>query len=594
MRIDLDQDAEVIAEEHFFGGVGVSAGFAIGTIHLIETGLGQVPEYQIAAESVDGEIARFTRALSRAKRQVTKLKQKSGALAGATAEELGLLLDAHAAMLGSTRMIQSVERNIRERRINAEAAVQEMVQEITRGFARVKDPYLAARLQDIRDVGSRILRQLTKTPYQAFSVLPAGAVVVADELSPADIALMDPTKIAAFVTALGGAEGHTAIMARSMGIPAVLGTPGLLAVARSGQSVIVDGDAGRIVCNPNEATLAEYRRRAEARVRLNRQLARLRTLPAHTRDGTTVGMQANIELARDVQGALNAGAEGIGLLRTEFMFMNRDNSPGEEEQYALLRTVVEGMKGRPVTIRTLDVGGEKLTSALGDSAHHSANPMLGLRAIRFSLKEPKLFEVQLAAILRAGAHGPVRLLLPMISSVHQVRQVTSILKRLAARLRRRNVAIADPLPPLGAMIEVPGAALISDSLAQEVDFFAIGTNDLTMYTLAIDRGDEQVAGLYNPLHPAVLRLIQFTIGAAQRAGKPVSICGEIAGDPRFAPLLVGLGVRDLSMASQSIPRVKQRIRALDTGPATRRALAIMDQADEGRVTALLDDFNESL
>ena len=592
MRTKLDHSTTVPAVEHFLDGVGVSAGFAIGTVHLIETGLGQVPEYSIAAELVDDEVARFAKALSKAKQQVSRLKQKSAALADATAEELGLLLDAHAAMLGSTRMIHAVERNIRDHGINAEAAVQAMVREIARGFARVKDPYLAARLQDIRDVGSRILRQLTETPYQAFSVLPAGAIIIADELSPADIALMDPTKVSAFVTALGGAEGHTAIMARSMGLPAVLGTPGLLAVARSGQSVIVDGDAGRVVINPDEGTVAEYKRRAEARSRLNRQLERLRSLPALTLDGTTVGMQANIELSRDVDGALKAGAEGIGLFRTEFMFMNRDDPPGEEEQYALLRAVVEGVKGAPVTIRTLDVGGEKLTATLGDSVSHSANPMLGLRAIRFSLKQPRLFEVQLSAILRAGAHGPIRLLLPMISSVHQIRQVKTILKRVSARLKRRGAAVAGTPPSLGVMIEVPGAALIADSLAQEVDFFAIGTNDLTMYTLAIDRGDEQVADLYNPLHPAVLRLIQFTVGAAQRAGKPVSICGEIAGDPRFAPLLVGLGVRDLSMASQSIPRVKQRIRALDTGQATRRALAIMDQADEGRVSALLDDFNE--
>jgi phosphoenolpyruvate-protein phosphotransferase (PTS system enzyme I) len=588
----MKTDPEPTPHEHFLDGVGVSAGFAIGTVHLIETGLGQVPEYSISAELVGDEVARFTKALSRAKQQVSRLKHKSMALSDATAEELGLLLDAHAAMLGSTRMIHAVERNIHDHRINAEAAVQAMVREIARGFERVKDPYLAARLQDIRDVGSRILRQLTETPYQAFSVLPAGAIIVADELSPADIALMDPTKVSAFVTALGGAEGHTAIMARSMGIPAVLGTPSLLSVARSGQHVIVDGDAGRVVVNPNDGTVAEYKRRAEARTRLNRQLARLRKLPALTLDGTTVGMQANIELSRDVAGALDAGAEGIGLFRTEFMFMNRDDAPGEEEQYALLRTVVEGMKGRPVTIRTLDVGGEKLTATLGDAGGGSANPMLGLRAIRFSLKQPKLFEIQLSAILRAGAHGPVRLLLPMISSVHQVRQVKTILNRVSTRLKRRGDAVATTRPLLGVMIEVPGAALIADSLAQEVDFFAIGTNDLTMYTLAIDRGDEQVADLYNPLHPAVLRLIQFTVGAAQRAGKPVSICGEIAGDPRFAPLLVGLGVRELSMASQSIPRVKQRIRALDTGPATRRALAIMDQADEGRVSALLDDFNE--
>ncbi len=580
--------------EQVFEGIGVSPGIAFGTAHVVETAFGQVPEYRIAASGIDTEIARFGDAVAMARRQVTKLKRKSAGLSDATAEELGLLLDAHAAMLVSGRMINGIERLIRERRINAEAAVQEVVQGIAQGFASIKDPYLAARIQDIRDVGSRILRQLTKTPYQAFSVLPNGAVVIADELSPADIALMDPVRISAIVTTIGGPEGHAAIMARSIGFPAIVGTAGVLDRIRSGQDIIVDGEAGRIVVNPDGATIAEFRRRAQARKRLNRQLARLRTLPAQTRDGTTVSLQANIELPRDVDGALRAGAEGVGLLRTEFMFMNRDDIPTEDEQYGLLRAIVEGMKGRPVTIRTFDIGGDKFATALGDSGVTGPNPMLGLRAIRLSLKEHRLFEAQLSAILRAGAHGPIRLLLPMISTVDQVRQVRATLLRVSTQLTRCGVSIADPLPPLGVMIEIPAAALIADSLAQDTEFFAIGTNDLTMYTLAIDRGDEQVAGLYNPMHPAVLRLIQSTVAAAQRRNVPVSICGEIAGDPRYVPLLVGLGVRELSMSSLSIPKVKQRIRALDTGPATRRALVILDQGDEASVSALLDDFNSGL
>jgi phosphotransferase system enzyme I (PtsI) len=255
---------------------------------------------------------------------------------------------------------------------------------------------------------------------------------------------------------------------------------------------------------------------------------------------------------------------------------------------------VETLDGRPVTIRTLDVGGEKLATALGERIAESANPALGLRAIRLALKEPKLLETQLSAILRAGAHGPVRILLPMISSVSQVRAVRSILARVVTRLKRRKVPIANPVPPLGVMIEVPGAALTADALARECDFMALGTNDLTMYTLAIDRGDEQVADLYNPLHPSVLRLIQFTVEAAHRNGIPVSVCGEIAGDPRYAPLLVGLGVGELSMAGTALPRVKQRIRRLAAGPATQRARAIMDQVDETRIATLLDDFNEGL
>ena len=259
-----------------------------------------------------------------------------------------------------------------------------------------------------------------------------------------------------------------------------------------------------------------------------------------------------------------------------------------------MTTIVAGMSGKPVTIRTLDLNAEELPDAMSVWGHNAANPLFGRRAVRLSVKQQKLFEVQLSAILRASKHGPVKILLPMISSIHQIRHVKRLLEKVVRRLRKRGTEFPGSLPPIGAMIEVPGAALIADSIAQEVDFFAIGTNDLTMYTLAIDREDEQMAGLFNPLHPAVLRLIQITLTAAQRNDKPVSICGEIAGDPRFAPLLIGLGVRNLSMASQNLPRVKQRIRALDTGPATRRALAILDQTDEDYVRNLLDDFNESL
>ena len=324
-----------------------------------------------------------------------------------------------------------------------------------------------------------------------------------------------------------------------------------------------------------------------------RSLARLRDIPAETRDGQRVTLDVNLELPREVPQAALAGAEGVGLLRTEFLYMNRDDLPGEDEQYAALAEIVTAMEGRPVTVRTLDVGGEKLASSLGDHLGESQNPALGLRAIRLSLKEPKLLRTQLAAMLRAGVHGPLRILLPMISSPAEVAAVRKELDKTARRLRRRGVAIADPLPPLGVMIEVPGAALAADSLAQNCDFFAIGTNDLTMYTLAIDRGEEQVAYLYNPLHPAVLRLIQFSVEAALRARIPVSVCGEMAGDPRFTALLVGLGVRELSMSAKAIPRVKSRILGLDMQAAGRRARIIMDQVDSGRIAMLVDDFNDA-
>lgn len=577
--------------ERIFSGLGVSAGVAIGPAHVRETGAMEVPEYPIPADKVEAERTRFADAAAHARKQVKKLKLKAAALPEAAAEEIGYLLDAHLQMLTNSRLIRGVERRILDQRQNAEAAVQAEISDIARGFADMDDLYIAARVHDIRDVGVRLVRNLTKAPYQAYSRLPEGSVIIAEELTPAETALMDPRHIAGFGTVLGGAEGHTAIMARSLGLPAVLGVAGLIAGVRSGDTVVVDGTAGQIIVNPSSATLAEYQHRREMLHREQRQLARLRRLPAVTRDGTRITLQGNIELAHELKAVLETGVEGIGLLRTEFMFMNRDDLPGEDEQYHALKPLVEGMGGRPVTVRTLDIGGEKLASSLGGRLTDGVNPALGLRAIRLSLKKPRMLETQIAAMLRAGAHGPLRILLPMVSTVGEVHQVRKCLKKVARRLARRGVAIADPLPPLGVMIEVPSAALAADALAHVTDFFAIGTNDLTMYTLAIDRGDEQVAHLYNPLHPAVLRLIQFTTEAASRARIPLSLCGEMAGDPRYSALLLGLGIRDLSMAAASLPRVKQRIRSLDLVAATRRARLIMDQSDAGRIATLLDDFN---
>ena len=378
---------------------------------------------------------------------------------------------------------------------------------------------------------------------------------------------------------------------RALALPAVLGTPGLIARVATGDMVIVDGRRGRVIVNPGSATIEEYTQLRESLHRAQRQLARLRRLPAITRDGVQIRLNANVELPRELDLVRQSGAAGIGLLRSEFQFMNREDLPGEEEQYKSLRQVVEAMDGRPVTVRTLDVGCDKLAYSLEGHLSASPNPALGLRAIRLSLKVPKLLDTQLAAMLRAGAHGPIRILLPMISTASEVRQVRDAMNDVARKLRRRHVKIADPMPLLGAMIETPGAALSADALAVVSDFFAIGTNDLTQYALAIDRGDEQVAHLYNPLHPAVLRLIQFSIEAGIRAGISVSICGEIAGDARFTPLLLGLGARDLSMTPTSIPRIKQRIRGINLAEAARRARIIMEQSDSGRIATLLDDFN---
>jgi phosphoenolpyruvate-protein phosphotransferase (PTS system enzyme I) len=579
------------AAEHKLLGLGVSAGIAIGPAHIGEGGDLPVAESHLPESEIEAERGRFAEAVAVSLKQLRKLKAKTAALPESAAEEIGYLLDAHLAMLSNSRLVRGVEQRIGRARINAERAVQIEINEIAESFAAMRDPYLAARIEDIRVVGTRLIRNLIKKPYVAYSAVPAGAVILAEELSPADTALMDPQRIAGFATVFGGAEGHTAIVARALGLPAVLAVPGLLEHAQAGNTVVIDGTDGCVIIDPSVETVREYEARRDALARERRGLSRLRKLPAVTRDGVEITLEGNLELPIELEQALTNGAMGLGLVRSEFLYMNRDDLPGEEEQYAVFSALVRGMNGKPVTVRTFDLGGEKIARSLSGHSAEPTNPALGLRAIRLSLQDRRLLDPQLAAMLRAANDGPLRILLPMISTASEIRRVREALDQVARRLRRRGVRLPKALPPLGAMIEVPGAALAADSLAAEADFFAIGTNDLIQYTLAIDRSDEQVAHLYNPLHPAVLRLIQFAVEAALRRSMPISVCGEMAGEPRFCALLLGLGLRNLSMAPRNIPRVKQRIRSLDMVAATRRARAIMDQSDSGRIAALLDDFN---
>ena len=578
--------------ERAFEGLAVGAGVAIGTIYRHDShAVVQVRERRIPATKVRSEQHRVLEAAAEAAGHMEALQRQAKRMSGAAGEELGYILDAYQQMLGGSRLVRGVQKRIAEERINAEAAVMKEIGLMAEAFAAMEDPYLAARMADIREVGRRLVESLGKAVETGFENLPLNAVIVADELSPADTALLDPKRVAGLVTMLGGVESHTAIVARSLGLPAVVAAKDVLAAAENGAVIIVDGSTGAVVIDPSAQTLAKYRRKRAGYVKSQQSLKKLKAVPAVTRDGFRIGLQANIELPGDVDLALAAGAEGVGLFRSEFMFMNRSDLPSEEEQFVELSQAVKKMGGRTVTIRTLDVGADKLGDAFG--LKPGPNPALGLRAIRFSLSRRKIMLIQLSAILRASAFGPVRILLPMVCIVDEVRQVRRMLTRLIAQLKRRGVKISDPPPPLGVMIEIPGAALAADALAAESDFFAIGTNDLTQYTLAIDRTDEQVAYLYNPLHPAVLRLIQFSAEAAMAARIPVSVCGEMAGDERMTPILLGFGITELSMSANSLPRVKKRILDLNLSAISGRVRRITSESDPARVKAVVEDLDKA-
>ncbi|MBB4313475.1 phosphoenolpyruvate--protein phosphotransferase [Roseospira marina] len=570
-------------------GVAVGPGFAIGTIYLYDNGLAPIPEYRIPPLLVERERLRFAHAADRSIKELNALGQKARALPGAAGEELACILEAYEQMLRGSRLVRGVDQRIAARQINAEAAVRGEMADLISAFSAMQDDYLAARIDDIREVGRRLIRNLARRPRQTgLANLPRGSVIVAEELSPADTAQLNPRQTGGLVTALGARQSHTAIMARSLGLPAVVATAGVMNHAHADARIIVDGSEGVVILDPDPETLALYRDRRMGFLRTRRNLQRLRDVPSVTRDGIAVHLNANIELPTEVESVVQAGAEGIGLVRSEFLFMNRDTLPTEDEQAAALTTLVEHMRGRTVTIRTLDLGGEKLGDAL--DIKPSANPALGLRAVRLSLVRKDMLRTQFAAILRAAWHGPTRILVPMICTVEELIAVKAVLAEVVADFRSRGRPLPDPIPPLGVMIEVPAAALSADALAREAAFFAIGTNDLTQYALAIDRTDESVAHLYDPLHPAVLRLIHFTTGAAQAAGIPVSVCGEMAGDPRMTALLIGLGLRDLSMASFAIPAVKQRVRRIVTAKAQTLAHWVLGQPDAARIAALLDRF----
>ena len=590
-RTDAEEPAPVL--DRRLAGIAACAGVAIGPVFRAVEAPAVVTRHRIHAEDIEAELSRLESAILQSRKQLHKLRARLAVLPEESQGEIEPLLDAYLQMLGPSRLMRGTRTRIRERLVSAETAVMEEANALASALAAI-DAGRQRQADEIREVGRRLVRNLTRAPFRSFAGCVQGSILVAEGLRPSDAALIDPSRIAGVATEEGGTDGHTAILLRALGVPAVLGAPGLLDGLHTGDLIVVDGSEGSIVAHPSPASLASARRAVDAFARERQRLGRLRRLPSVTLDGETIELQANLELPIELPMIAQSGATGIGLLRTEFLFMNRETIPDQQEQADTYRQVIETMQGDPVTIRVLDWGGEKdieaLTAAGVVPDLVDANPALGLRGIRLLLRQIDLFETQLAAILRAAVMGPVRVLLPMVTNIAEIRAARAIYRRVAQRLADAGAQVPVTLPPLGVMVETPGAALSADALATEAEFFAIGTNDLCMYTLAVDRADAGVAELYDPLHPAMLRLIQFAVEAAARHRIPVSVCGEMAANPIMTPLLIGLGLRSFSTNAAAVPRVKQAIRSTTVDDCQRLTWQVMKQSDPVRTRDLMDGF----
>ena len=560
-------------------GIPVSRGIAIGRAHLLASAALEVKHYLISEEQVEAEVERLQNAIATVHQDLQAVWRELPPDAPA---ELGAFIDVHALILSDPMISEMPLEIIRRRHYNAEWALLTQIDELSAQFDELEDAYLRERKNDIQQVGERVLKVLigsdaTLAGLASSPDASAHMIVVAHDISPADMLQFRDRAFAGFITDLGGQNSHTAIVARSLDIPAAVGMYNASTLIAQDDWIIIDGDAGVVIVDPPPVVLEEYRERQAKLVRERKKLSKLKKTPAITKDGTEIALLANIELPQDCAAALEAGATGIGLFRSEFLFMGRigNRLPSEDEQFESYRQAVTAMKGRPVTIRTLDIGADKPFHTAEETAQ---NPALGLRAIRYCLAEPQMFLAQLRAILRASAFGPIKLLVPMLAHAFEIDQTLALIEQAKSQLREANKKF-DPLMPIGAMIEIPAAALALPLFARRMDFLSIGTNDLIQYTLAVDRVDHEVAHLYNPLHPAVLFLLWTTIAAGAKAGIPVSVCGEMAGDTKLTRLLLGMGLREFSMHPGQLLAVKQEILNSDLTtlvPRTRKILRLME------------------
>lgn len=541
-----------------YHGIAVSDGVAHARILRVGQARRQISRETIAPEAIDSEIERLNRALLGTRHDIQKVRDQVSAAMGA--DEAGLF-EAHLLVLEDSTLLNEVLRKIRTEHSCSEAAFNDVFEKYVSVLSSVDDAYLRERAADLRDVAGRVLDHLSGAVQEHdLEKLSEPCILVAHDLAPSVTALLDLKHVLGFATEAGGKTSHTAIMARKMGIPAVVGLGSLLDSIQDDEYALLDGHGGVLTLNPTDQTLFEYGQLKQRRALFEEKLALLREQPAVTLDGHPILLEANIEGPEDMASVQASGANGIGLFRTEFLFLNRSTPPTEEEQFEAYRAVASQTRpGQAAIIRTLDLGGDKMPGDL--QRQGEPNPFLGWRAIRISLDCPEIFRGQLRAILRAGCHGKVRILLPMVSALEELRATQTILASCKEELRAEGIPFCDSVP-VGVMIEIPSAALIAEDLARESDFLSIGTNDLTGYTLAVDRLNERVARLYQPTHPAVVRLIHMTVQAANRHGRPVGVCGEMAGEPALVPLLVGLGVHELSVTPALIPAVKFLLRRL--------------------------------
>lgn len=568
-------------------GIGVSRGIAIGPVHKLRGRAEKAERQELAATLVESECARYTAAREAARTQLQAIRND---IPEDTPREIASFIDTHLLMLDDRAFSSAVTDMIRSESVNAEWALQQQCEQLVAVFEAMDDAYLRSRQDDVEHVVARIQRLLAAEDTEGhLPQAPSGnPVVVADDITPADVILLQRQGIGGFITEFGGPLSHTAILARSLSIPAIVGVHGIGSQVTEGELILLDGQAGEAVLKPTAESKVEFERRASEHERFRRILAALKDVPAVTQDGVSVTLQCNIELPSDTAHAHGVGATGVGLYRTEFLYMNREELPTEAEQYEAYVNVIQAVSG-PVTIRTLDLGADKQVDSGRIAGPTPNNPALGLRAIRLCLKEEDLFRVQLRALLRASAHGQIKIMLPMISHLSELLRAKKLIHDVMGELRAANIAF-DENVPIGAMIEVPAAALSASYLAQHCDFFSIGTNDLVQYTLAIDRVDDEVNYLYDPVHPGVLQLIAMTIKAGNTYGIPVSMCGEMAGDFRFTRLLLALGLREFSMHPTSILEIKRMVREADISQLTPLGDELLAETNVERFFAILEEL----